>query len=336
MTKIDPTFTASPRESDGGHILAVTLFFLCFTCSYIDRQIVSILVQPLKTALSLSDTQIGLVQGFAFTICYATAGLFIARLVDVSNRVAVSAACVLIWSIATTMCGTATGIATLIVWRAGTAVAEAALSPAASSVFSDLYPPRKVARATSIFMLGPYFGGGLALLGGSTLLGWLNQPERLAALGAHALAPWQVCFFAVGVPGFVLAGLLYRTVSEPVRHRFAPTAGPGVTESGEPVPGIRDLLDELFRRNRFCLPFFAAYICLIVVFYSYTAWFPTLFIRHFGVAASTVGKFAGPVFMIGGTCGVLTASVLASRGNDANTLRRVLVIAGWAAAILVY
>lgn len=330
--------TAAPGlepASEGRHAHVVALFFLCFACSYADRQIVSILVQPLKEALSLSDTQIGLVQGFAFTICYATAGLFVARLVDVSNRVAVSAVCVLVWSLATMMCGTATGLLTLVFWRASTAIAEAGLSPAASSVFSDLYPPRKVARATSIFMLGPYFGGGLALLGGGTLLGWLNEPERLAALATHGLAPWQVCFFVLGAPGAILAGLLYFTVAEPARHRFARQGASARAGADDAVPGLRDLLDALFRQNRFCLPFFAAYIFLIVVFYAHTAWFPTLLSRQFGVSASTVGQFAGPVFMVGGTFGVLVAGFLASRGDDAHTLRRVLLIAGCAAAVLV-
>ncbi|MFG1294831.1 MFS transporter [Xanthobacter variabilis] len=333
-----PAAIATPGRdpaAEGNRAYIVALFFLAFACSYADRQIISILVQPLKEALSLSDTQIGLVQGFAFTICYATAGLFVARLVDVSNRVAVSAVCILIWSLATMMCGTATGIATLVFWRAGTAIAEAGLSPAASSVFSDLYPPRKVARATSIFMLGPYFGGGLALLGGGTLLGWLNQPEPLAALATHGLAPWQVCFFVLGLPGLLLAGLLYFTVAEPARHRFAPRPATMNAAADDTVPNLRDLLHALFRQNRFGLPFFAAYIFLIVVFYAHTAWFPTLLIRTFGVPASTVGQFAGPTFMIGGTCGVLVAGFLASRGDDAQTLRRVLLIAGCAATILV-
>lgn len=325
----------SVPHSHGRPGYVVALFFLCFACSYADRQIVSILVQPLKEALALSDTQIGLVQGFAFTICYATAGLFVARLVDVSNRTVVSAVCVLIWSFATIMCGTATGILTLVFWRAGTAIAEAGLSPAASSVFSDLYPPRKVARATSIFMLGPYFGGGLSLLGGGTLLGWLSQPEQLATLAGHGLAPWQVCFFVLGAPGLLLAGLLYFTVTEPPRHRFAPAVSTEAAGADNKIPGLRELLDVLFRRNRFCLPFFAAYIFLIVVFYAHTAWFPTLLIRQFGVSASTVGQFAGPVFMIGGTCGVLVAGFLASRGDDAHALRRVLIIAGCSAAVLV-
>lgn len=96
-------------------------------------------------------------------MCYASAGVFIARLVDRANRVKLIAVCVAIWAVSTALCGFARSFAELLAARAGTAIAEAALSPAALSIFSDIFPPRKVTRASSVFMLGPYIGGGLAL-----------------------------------------------------------------------------------------------------------------------------------------------------------------------------
>jgi MFS family permease len=327
-----PAATPSPLidhrpQDDSGHPYVVGLFFISFACSYVDRQIVSILVQPLKAALSLSDTQIGLVQGFAFTICYATAGLFVAKLVDRSNRVRLSAVCVAIWSVSTVLCGTATSLAFLVLWRAGTSIAEAALSPAASSVFSDLYPPHKVSRPTSIFMLGPYLGGGIALLGGGVLLGWLNQPSVLARLAELHLEAWQVAFAVVGAPGLALAALLFLTVREPPRR-----ASIGVVTDA--TPPMIEVLRELFVRNRFCLPFFAGYVLLITVFYSHSAWFPTLLIRRFGIAASTAGQYAGPVFMLGGIAGVASASFLVRKTGDAQTLVKVLRIPAMATGLL--
>ncbi len=125
----------------------VMLFFVCFAFSYLDRQIVSILVQPIRTTLRHHRYAISLLQGFSFTMCYATAGVFVARLVDRANRVMLIAACVAIWAISTALCGFATSFPQLLAARAGTAIAEAALSPAALSIFSDIFALRKVWRA---------------------------------------------------------------------------------------------------------------------------------------------------------------------------------------------
>src|SRR6201985_3052935 len=163
MNAVTTVTDADAADARRGHTYVVVLFFVCFAFSYLDRQIVSILVQPIKLTLGITDTQIGLLQGFSFTMCYATAGVFVARLVDRANRVRLIAVCVAIWAISTALCGFATSFAELLAARAGTAIAEAALSPAALSIFSDIFPPRKVTRASSVFMLGPYIGGGLAL-----------------------------------------------------------------------------------------------------------------------------------------------------------------------------
>ncbi|OZI23815.1 MFS transporter [Bordetella genomosp. 9] len=319
-----PGPTAEAGSISHGYI--VGMFFLCFVFSYIDRQVVSILVQPLKANLALSDTQIGLLQGIAFTLCYATAGVFVARMVDRSNRVMLSAACVAIWAISTAMCGTATSFGELLVWRAGTAIAEAALSPAALSIFSDLFPPRKVARASSTFMLGPYVGGGVALLGGGALLGAMDAPNAAAWLARHDLHAWQMVFFVLGLPGLVLAALVALTIKEPPRR--------GVTQ-GTAAPPLTEVLRELFVRNRFCLPYFFGYVALILLFYSHSAWFPTMIIRRFGLSASEVGKLAGPIYMLGGMAGVVSASFLVGKVSDTAALRKVLRIAAWAATLLI-
>jgi hypothetical protein len=217
----------------------------------------------------------------------------------------------------------------LLLWRAGTAVAEAGLSPAALSIFSDLLPPRKVARASSVFMLGPYVGGGVALFGGGMLLGWLGQADCQAWLARTGLHPWQMAFFMVGFPGLLLAGLLAVTVREPAR---VDRRGHALGRDGADVaPPLTEVLRELFVRNRFCLPYFAAYVALILLFYSYSAWFPTVLIRHFGLAASMVGKVVGPVFMVGAIGGVISAGYLVRKATDEQALGKSLSTAAWAA-----
>jgi MFS family permease len=312
-------------------VYVVLLFFVCFAFSYLDRQVVSILVQPIKQSLALTDTQIGLLQGFSFTMCYATAGVFVARLVDRGNRVKLIAACIAIWAISTMACGFATNFTELLLARAGTAVAEAALSPAALSIFSDIFAPRRVARASSVFMLGPYVGGGAALFGGGMLLSAAAAGDGSAWLSAHGFAPWQAVFVAVGLPGILLAALVAFTVREPARLE---TSMRGAHVQNE-MPSLRDVLAELFVRNRFCLPYFAAYVALITLFYSHAAWFPTLLMRHFHLAPKAVGQMAAPAYMVGGMLGVACAGMLATRVTDDTTLRKVLGFSACAVALLV-
>jgi MFS family permease len=308
----------------------VVLFFVCFAFSYLDRQIVSILVQPIKQSLVLTDTQIGLLQGLSFTMCYATAGVFVARLVDRTNRVKLIAACIAIWAMSTMACGFASSFTELLAARAGTAIAEAALSPAALSIFSDIFTPRRVARASSVFMLGPYVGGGVALFGGGALLSAAHG-DSSAWLAGHGIAPWQMVFVVVGLPGIVLAALVACTVREPARRDTLHHA----SNTTDVMPSMRDVVVELFVRNRFCLPYFAAYVALITVFYSHSAWVPTLLMRHFHLGPRAVGQMAAPAYMIGGTLGVACAGILAARVTDANTLRSVLGFSAGAVATLV-
>lgn len=325
------TRSLEPASNENqGSVYSATLFLICFAFSYLDRQIVSILVQPLKATLGISDSQIGMLQGFSFTLCYATAGIVVARMVDRSNRVRIIAVCVAIWACATALCATATSFSELLIWRACTAIAEAALSPAVLSLFADMYAPRRLSRATGIFMLGPYIGSGVALTGGGALLGWLNQPnnEWLANTSMHA---WQIVFIIVGLPGLVLAAAVFLTVREPIRRDYA---NAGKDTEHEAAPPFSDVLKELFVHHRFCLPYFFGYASLIMLFYSFTAWFPTVLIRHFALDASYVGKITGPLYMIGGVIGVLTAGVLVRRARDGQALEMVLKVAACACAIL--
>lgn len=356
MNAVTTVSDSNDADTRRGHTYVVVLFFVCFAFSYLDRQIVSILVQPIKETLALTDTQIGLLQGFSFTLCYATAGVFIARLIDRSNRVRLIAVCVAIWAVSTALCGFAHNFAELLVARAGTAIAEAGLSPAALSIFSDLYPPRKVTRASSVFMLGPYIGGGLALFGGGMLLGALEHGAGAAWLAGIGLNGWQAVFVAVGLPGLALAAIVALSVREPQRrglfstlrttaegsatHDVVSTAKASAQvlaneAAHDSTPPLKDVLRELFVKNRFCLPYFGAYVALITLFYSHAAWFPTLLIRHFHLTPRAVGQMAAPAYMFGGILGVVSAGLLAGRVSDAAAVRKVLALSGLAAALLV-
>lgn len=321
--------TAAEAEQGQGYPYYVGLFLLCFAFSYLDRQVVSILVQQLKVSLSLSDTEIGMLQGLSFTLCYATAGVFVARLVDRSNRVKLIAVCVAIWAVCTAMCASATTFPELLLWRAGTAVAEAALSPAVLSLFADFYTPKRLGRPTGVFMLGPYLGSGIALIVGGTLIGWL-QAGHMSMFG-WTLESWQWVFLLFGLSGLPLAALVATTVREPSRR----AQGEGSGEAARSVPAFREVLRELLVHNRFCMPYFFAYASLILLFYSLTAWFPTVLIRHFNLPSSEVGQWTGAFYMAGGVLGALYANVLARRAKEGGMLLAVLKIPALACAALV-
>ena len=155
--------------------------------------------------------------------------------------------------------------------------------------------------------------------------------ENRAWLAAHGIEPWQLVFVAVGLPGIVLAALVAFSVREPARRETLHHAG----NAADAMPSMRDVIVELFVRNRFCLPYFAAYVALITVFYSHSAWVPTFLMRHFHLGPKAVGQMAAPAYMIGGTLGVACAGMLAARVTDANTLRGVLGFSSGAVATLI-
>jgi len=324
------TITKVINNASRGGAYAIGLFLACFAFSYLDRQILSILVESLKTTLNISDIQIGILQGFSFTLCYATAGVMISRMVDSANRVKLIAVCIAIWACSTMLCATASSFTELLIWRGGTAIAEAALSPAVLSIFADMFIASRLTRATGIFMLGPYIGSGLALTGGGMLLGWLGNMLN-AQNSFVGMYSWQLVFLLVGFPGLLLAALVFFTVREPAR--LNPYAKHTLAEVD--VPSFRAVVHELVVKNRFCLPYYFAYSCLIMLFYSLTAWFPTVMIRHFSLMAGHVGQVSGPTYMFAGIAGVLLAGKLVSMKWQANLLRSALKVSAYASGGLV-
>ncbi|MFA7555742.1 MAG: MFS transporter [Spongiibacteraceae bacterium] len=139
---------------------------LCFTFAYIDRYVLSLLVNPVKESLLLSDTQIGLIQGVAFSIFYVAATMPLARLSDTGNRPVIIGWCVAVWSLMTMLCGMASSFWQLMLARIGVGIGEAGLPPGSMTMMADSFDNKRLAKATSLFMLGPFIGGGLAFMGG--------------------------------------------------------------------------------------------------------------------------------------------------------------------------
>ena len=207
----------------------LAILFLVALFNYIDRSIISILQEPLKADLGLSDTQLGALTGLSFALMYTTMALPIARLADVWNRKRLIAGALAIWSTATAACGLATGFGTLVALRMGVAFGEAGCVPASHSMIADYFPLRKRATALALWGLSNPFGTMLGFAAG----GWITQ-----------VLSWREAFLVFGVAGVALAPLVL-TAKEPRRGRFDEQAGAGSQ------PPLREAFSTLWKLKAF-------------------------------------------------------------------------------------
>jgi len=194
---------AERSERQGWYLVVTLLIFYIF--SFIDRQIISLLVEPIKRDLQVSDTQIGLLQGFAFAIFYTFFGIPIGRLADRVSRKKIIAAGVVIWSLMAALCGLAKNFSQLFLARIGVGVGEAALSPAAYSMITDAFPRQKLGRAFSFYNMGIPIGSGIALLVGGLVVVAVSGAGKTFTLPLFGeVRAWQFVFIVTGAPGLLL------------------------------------------------------------------------------------------------------------------------------------
>lgn len=311
-----------PSAGRANYTLAVLL--VAYVLSFIDRQILSLLVGPIRNDLGISDFQMSFLQGIAFALFYALLGIPIGRLADRGNRRKLIAAGIFLWSLMTAVCGLAKNYAMLFFARMGVGVGEAALSPAAYSILADSFPPARLARATSIFSLGITVGSGLAFIIGGKVVEMIAgmQPLTLPLLGQ--LHPWQLTFFAVGLPGIVIS-LISLTILEPPRRGLLQDAQGKV----EAVP-LSGVLDFMRSRWRCYAAIFGGVSLLAIVGYGTMAWYPAFLMRTFDMPVGQVGLQFGLIYLIFGTAGSLCSALLSEwfskRGyRDANVRVMLLV-----------
>ncbi len=282
----------------------VSLLMVLYLCSFLDRNIITLLVEPLKQDLSLTDVQIGLLYGLAFAAFYTTLGLFAAGMADLWNRPAVIAAGVVLWSLATAASGLAASYTQLFIARMLVGVGQAALSPAAYSLIADYFPPRTRLRATSTYATGLYLGIGLATITGGLVINWVTGggTADLPLLGS--LKGWQVVFIVVGLPGVLLGVLTLASVRETAR--IGDTSGTRV--------GARAFLQYLFgARRALYLTHFLGFSFQVTYSYSFGAWTPSFLIREFGWTQAQTGLRLGLVTLATAPLGVYLGSVAAQR-----------------------
>ena len=277
----------------------VGLLTLANISSFLDRQILALLVVPIKRDLQLSDTKISLLMGLSFALFYTVFGIILSRLADSSNRRNVIIGGITMWSLFTALCAGVKNYGQFFLARMGVGVGEATLSPSAYSIISDYFPKRKLGMALSVFSMGIFLGSGIALAIGSGIVSSLPTEGKVTVPLFGEIFHWQKLFLLIGLPGLAI-GLLMFTVKEPFRKGVLQVNG---------VPQKKLSLKEALRivfthRNTFLS------ICIgtaftAIVTYACTAWVPTYFFRTFDWPVTKAGFIFGLVLLAGSVCGVL-------------------------------
>jgi MFS family permease len=303
--------SAAATEEEALRRRTLTLFLLTLTYffSYMDRQILSILLEPIRADLKLSDTQLGLLTGLAFALFYATLGIPVARLADRGNRRNIVAISLTVWSLFTAICGLAQNFVQLLLARIGVGVGEAGSSPPSHSMIADLYPPDRRAGAMAIYTSGVVLGGGFGTMIGGTLAYYYG---------------WREAIVAVGVPGIILAVIVRLFVVEPPRGMSEPDK-PRTTEQPPLMDGFRTIWAEPAARH-----LVAAVTLTSLIGYALAAFGPSFYVRSFGLDVRSVGLILGPLVAILGTISGVVGGILADRWAR----KRGLHVQAWLVAIL--
>jgi MFS family permease len=222
---------------------ALSILVLCFLFNYIDRNILSILAEDVKRDLGLSDSTIGFLYGTAFAVFYAVFGIPFGRLADAWIRKNLIAIGLFFWSLMTALTGTAGSFPLLAIYRVGVGVGEASLSPSAYSLIFDMFPQRLRATALSIYQGGIYLGAALGFALGGLIVDTWNRWYPDVTQAPFGLAAWKVAFFAVGIPGLLMAVWVW-TLREPPKGGQdggpvrQPTRPEPLKEFAAVVPGL--------------------------------------------------------------------------------------------------
>ena len=280
-----------------------------YTFNFIDRQILVILQESIKADLGLSDTQLGLLTGFAFALFYVTLGIPIARFADRSNRKNIIAVSLTVWSAMTALSGFVQNFWELLLARIGVGVGEAGGSPPAHSIISDYFPAEKRATALSIYSMGIYIG----ILFGYLAGGWINQ-----------YFGWRMAFMAIGLPGIMYALVVFFTVKEPIRGQTDKTP-----KKEDEVAGLIAVTKHLLSYKTFL---YLAFACGLTTFGSYGVgnFTPPFLARVHGLDSATIGTWLSLTSGIGGGLGTFLGGYIADKlgQKDARWYLWISIIAG--------
>lgn len=294
---------------------AVLAFMLVYIVSYIDRQVLTIVVDPVKLSLGIGDTEIGLLQGILFSSVLMVAAVPMSYLIDHYNRSRVLIGCIVFWSLATLYCGFVDTFVELLIGRIGLAIAEAVVPMAAMSVIGDLFPRHKVGRAAAVFMNGSYFGNGTAMLLSGWMIAWLTpmHGQPFPIIGTFEV--WRGLFMGMAVISLLVALGLFLFLKEPPRREL----------TKEQVSS-ESFWAFFWEKRRFILSYCLFAGCISLLGYSLYAWPATLLMRVHGMTPLEVGNIMGPLFIITSIPGTALAAWLGGRCTPDRALQHLMLV----------
>ena len=300
---------------------AVIFLTLAASLSTIDRQVLAMMIGPIRRDFQISDSQMGLLGGLAFTLLYSVATVPLAWIADRGSRRAVITGGMAFWSLMTAICGTVQGFAALFAARMGVGLGEAALGPAAYSMLSDLFPRRRLPAAVGVFAAAPLIGVGLASLAGGQIIQALEHRPALVLPLIGSVRSWQALFLALGLPGLAMALIGRLTLREPTRRSAADLPAP-------PPFTLAGFLLFLNGRRRFLALLFVAFIALSIQGWGLFFWIVEFLVRERGLPRAQAGLVFGLMAFAFGLAGSIGSGRLAgrlqARGRADATLRLVL------------
>ena len=291
MPEVDSEHPARDGQAAGPYAWYVlALLSLTYVLNFIDRQILAMLIEPIKAEFGVSDTAMGFLSGFAFVFFYTIAGIPIARWADRGSRKVIITSALVIWSAMTAACGLARSFTQLAIARVLVGIGEAGGSPPAHSLIADYFPPRQRATALAIYAWGVYIGAALAFLAG----GYLIQRYD-----------WRTAFVIVGLPGVALALLFGLTVREPPR-------GWSEGRQAAPMPPLGETLRHLLALRSFVLIVLGSSVQSLSG-YGVLTWGPTFLARVHGMPWGDIGLALGCIIGVAGCLGTFIGGRLADR-----------------------
>lgn len=303
MTSSSPSSPDAAPPTLARAWFAVAVLTLANISGFLDRQILSLLVQPLRRDFGLTDTDVSLLMGLSFTIFYSLLGLPIGRWVDRGSRPRIVAMGAAVWSVLTVMTGFARNYTQLFAARIGVGVGEATIGPAAVSLIADQFPRRRLATAMSVYQMGSFAGAGIAYALGAFVVGRLDVPGRLTLPWGTEIFPWQTVFFWVGLPGLLVA-LVALFMREP---RGEATS----VQAREAEAPLRDVVAYMRTNVRAIGALSFGFAFSLSVNFGVGAWLATFLVRTHGWPIERAGLLQGALTFVVGPLGVLLGGRLA-------------------------
>lgn len=268
--------------------------------SFVDRQILSLLVEPIKADFGISDSQVALLQGFAFAAFYAIAAVPFGWLSDRMSRKWLVVAGVFAWSLMTVLSGLARSFSALFAARIGVGVGEATLAPAAHSMIADAFPADHMPLAMSVYGMGVGIGAGLAFILGGQVVAWAINGPHVVLPGLEPFKPWHAAFILVGAPGVLAAVLMAVVMREPPRRHETVQAAGSIISFARANAGLLGLM-------------VLGLGSLTASGYASLAWLAAFFDRTFGWGADRAGLAIGSLLIFAGLPGALACGAVAAR-----------------------